>query len=126
MASGTSCRIFGRRRPAGGSRCPTAYPVAVPADVVMYGTSFCGYCIRAKILLEKKRAAFREVDVSGNREMRSWLREATGRRTVPQIFINGRTIGGFHDLVDLERRGELDRMLSEEPPPERANLSRIG
>jgi glutaredoxin 3 len=89
----------------------------MPAEVLIFRTQFCGYCVRAKVLLEKKGAPFREIDVSNDRERRSWLADVTGRRTVPQIFINGRHIGGFHELANLEKRGELDALLSEEPEP---------
>jgi glutaredoxin 3 len=86
------------------------------ADVVIYRTRICPYCIAAKRLLKKKGAAFREIDVSGDQERRKWLLEATRHRTVPQIFINDRAIGGFKELALLEWRGELDGLLAEEPP----------
>ena len=87
------------------------------AEVLIFRTQFCGYCVRAKMLLEKKGASFREVDVSGDHERRNWLLGVTGRRTVPQIFINGRHIGGYHELANLDRGGELDTLLAEEPEP---------
>jgi glutaredoxin 3 len=90
------------------------------ADVVMYRTPLCPYCIRAKFLLEKKRARFQEIDVSGNREMRAWLVRATGRRTVPQIFINGLSIGGCDEMYALERAGRLDGLLAQEPTADAA------
>ncbi len=91
------------------------------ADVLMYRTPVCPYCIRAKMLLKRKGVAFKEIDVSGDREKRAWLIDATGQRTVPQIFINGRSVGGCDELYLLERQGKLDRLLSEpapaDPPP---------
>jgi glutaredoxin 3 len=87
----------------------------MPAEVVMYRTPFCPYCIRAKLLLEKKGVPFREIDVSGNYGARAWLVEVTGRRTVPQIFINGASIGGCDELFALDRAGKLDPWLSQEP-----------
>jgi glutaredoxin 3 len=87
------------------------------AEVLIFRTPFCGYCVRAKMLLEKKGASFREVDVAADQERRNWLVGVTGRRTVPQIFINGRHVGGYHDLANLDRRGELDPLLAEEPEP---------
>jgi glutaredoxin 3 len=86
------------------------------ADVVMYRTPACGYCVGAKMLLQKKGVPFREVDVVGDAETRIWLVQVTGKRTVPQIFINGRPVGGYDDLRELDRRGELDRLLAEDPP----------
>jgi len=83
-------------------------------DVVMYRTRLCPYCLLAKRLLENKGVELTEVDVSGNYDKRRWLLEATGRRTVPQIFVAGRPIGGYDDLCRLERAGKLDRVLKGE------------
>lgn len=82
------------------------------AEVVIYKTQFCGYCFRAAQLLESKGVAFTEVDVSGDGDKRQWLAEVTGRRTVPQVFIDGKPVGGFDDLARLNRTGELDRLLA--------------
>ena len=79
--------------------------------IVMYSTDWCPYCIRAKLLLRKRGYAFEEINVQGNREKRAWLVETTGRRTVPQIFIDEVSVGGFHEIAALDRRGELDRMI---------------
>lgn len=83
------------------------------ADVVMYRTPFCPYCHRAAALLQRKGVAFREVDVSHDDRARDRLIEASGRRTVPQIFINGVSVGGFDDIAALDRRGELDPLLNQ-------------
>ncbi len=88
---------------------------AMSADVLLYRTPYCSYCTRARLLLEEKGVAFREVDVSRDLALRAWLREATGRHTVPQIFINGKPIGGYDDLARLDREGTLDRLLAEPP-----------
>lgn len=80
-------------------------------EVRIYTTPTCGYCYAALALLRAKRIPFEQIDVAGNTAMRSWLRETTGRHTVPQIFVGERSIGGFTDLLALERRGELDRIL---------------
>jgi glutaredoxin 3 len=85
----------------------------MPADVVMYRTRICPYCVLARRLLSKKGVAAREIDVTGDRERRTWLREVTRRRTVPQIFINQRHVGGFQELAALERAGRLDALLAE-------------
>lgn len=82
------------------------------AEVTMYRTRFCAYCVLAKRLLEKKGIPFSEIDVSGDSAKRAWLREVTGSHTVPQVFVSGRSIGGYLELHRLERTGELDRMLA--------------
>jgi glutaredoxin 3 len=83
------------------------------ADVVIYQTQFCPYCVRAKHLLESKGVPFKEVDVSDDPGKRKWLVDVTRQRTVPQVFINGKPVGGFDDLARLNRSGELDRLLAE-------------
>lgn len=83
------------------------------AEVIVYRTPYCPYCVRAERLLRKKGVAFTEIDVSGDWERRAWLERATGRHTVPQIFINGRPIGGSDELHALDRSGKLDRLLAE-------------
>lgn len=82
------------------------------AEVLIYTTPYCPYCIRAKAHLRQKGVNFQEIDVSGDRAKRAWLYEATGRTTVPQIFINGKPIGGCDDMLALDRRGQLDPMLA--------------
>jgi glutaredoxin 3 len=82
------------------------------ADVKMYTRKWCGYCTAAANLLDTKGVAYEEIDCSGDRATRAWLVETTGRTTVPQIFIDGRPIGGYDDLRALERRGELDGLLA--------------
>jgi glutaredoxin 3 len=77
--------------------------------IVMYTTAWCPYCIRAKRLLKAKGWDFEEIDVDGDHEKRRWLVQATGRRTVPQIFIGDESVGGFDEINALDRRGELDR-----------------
>ena len=82
------------------------------ARVEMYTTRVCPYCIRAKMLLKNKGVEFQEIDVSGDDAKREWLVKVTGRRTVPQIFINDEPIGGFDDMHALDRAGELDKKLA--------------
>jgi len=82
--------------------------------IQVYTTDYCGYCKRAMALLAKKGVAFDEVDAT---TLREWLVDATGRRTVPQIFVDGVPIGGHDDLVALERSGQLDRILAGELAP---------
>jgi glutaredoxin 3 len=82
------------------------------AKVVMYTTQFCPHCVRAKALLTHKGVAFEEIDVGRDALIRTKMIEESGRRTVPQIFINGSAIGGFDELHALEQQGDLDRLLA--------------
>jgi glutaredoxin 3 len=84
------------------------------AKVEIYTTEYCPYCIRAKALLRDKGISFEEIDVGGDPDLRATMVErAGGRRTVPEIFINGRIIGGYNELSALEAAGRLDALLSE-------------
>jgi glutaredoxin 3 len=87
----------------------------VSAQVVIYTTGYCPYCTRAKSLFTKKSVQFQEVDVSDRPDLRTWIAERTGQRTVPQVFVNGEPLGGFTDVDALERRGLLDPKLSRAP-----------
>lgn len=81
--------------------------------VTVYTTAFCGYCHSAKRLLAQKGVEFAEIDVSYDAELRrEMIQRAGGRRTVPQIFIGDRHVGGCDDLYRLEAKGELDRLLA--------------
>jgi glutaredoxin 3 len=82
------------------------------AHVKMYTRKWCGYCTAAQNLLDEKGIAYEHVDATNDPATRAWLVQATGRRTVPQIFIDGKPVGGYDDLCALERRGELDRLLA--------------
>lgn len=77
----------------------------------IYTTQTCPYCVRAKRLLQKKSVPYQEIDVSWDDDARLRLMQATGRRTVPQIFIGEKHVGGSDDLHALEERGELDGLL---------------
>jgi len=79
--------------------------------VRIYTTRTCPYCVRAKRLLQKKSVPYQEIDVSWDDDARLRLMQATGRRTVPQIFIGEKHVGGSDDLHALEERGELDGLL---------------
>ena len=76
--------------------------------VVIYTRRWCGYCTGALALLDKKGIAYEEIDATGNAELRAWLVEQSGQRTVPQIFIDGRSIGGFRELRELDAAGKLE------------------
>ena len=83
------------------------------AEIVIYTSAFCGYCARAKRLLKEKGVDFNEIGVDMNPALREEMMEkAGGRYTVPQIFIDGRHVGGCDDLHALDARGELDKMLA--------------
>jgi GrxC family glutaredoxin len=82
--------------------------------IIMYSQPFCGYCSAAKRLLKEKGAPFTEIDVMFEAGRREEMMQKSGRRTVPQIFIDGRHVGGYDDLRALDESGELDRLLG--PP----------
>jgi glutaredoxin 3 len=83
------------------------------ARVEIYTTAFCPFCVRAKALLKGKGVAFEEIDVGDDPELRDKMVErAGGRRTVPEIFINGRIIGGYDELKELDDTGGLDPLLA--------------
>jgi glutaredoxin 3 len=77
------------------------------ANVQIYTTRTCAYCVAAKRLLASRGIPYEEIDVSGDDAKRAWLAATTGRRTVPQIFIGGEAIGGYDDLAALDRAGKL-------------------
>lgn len=81
-------------------------------EVVVYTTPVCPYCVRAKQLLARKGAAFREVDVAHDDALRQEVMRRSGKRTVPQIWIGGYHVGGCDELYALDRAGELDRLLA--------------
>jgi glutaredoxin 3 len=82
--------------------------------ITIYTTPICPYCVRAKALLKKKGVRFEEIDVFMNSDARAEMQaKASGRYTVPQIFIGGRHVGGCDELYALERAGELDPLLAD-------------
>ncbi|HVY87672.1 MAG TPA: glutaredoxin 3 [Hyphomonadaceae bacterium] len=81
-------------------------------EVEIYTTPICPYCVRAKSLFDKKGVSYKEIDVAADPAIRdAMIKRAGGKRTVPQIFINGHHVGGSDDLYALERKGELDQIL---------------
>jgi glutaredoxin 3 len=83
------------------------------AKVEIYSKMFCPYCVRAKRLLDEKGVDFEEYDISlGGPKRAEMIQRASGRTTVPQIFIGGVHVGGSDDLAALERQGRLDGMLA--------------
>jgi glutaredoxin 3 len=81
------------------------------ANIVMYSTAWCGYCQRARNLFERKGVSYREIKVDEDMREREAMQQKTGRRTVPQIFIGERHVGGYDELAALDRSGELDKLL---------------
>ncbi len=79
--------------------------------VKVYTKKVCPYCVRAKALLDRKGVAYEEIDAEHDDALRAWLVEATGQRTVPQIFVGDRSLGGFSDIDALDRQGLLDPIL---------------
>ena len=80
--------------------------------ITIYTTAWCGYCQRARRLLQDKKLAFTEIDVEDTAGAREEMMSRSNRRTVPQVFIGTRHIGGCDDLYALDRSGELDRITS--------------
>lgn len=80
-------------------------------NVVLYSTRFCPYCVRAKALLTKKGAEFKDIQVDNNVELRREMMAKSGRHTVPQIWIGEQHIGGCDELFALDKQGKLDSLL---------------
>lgn len=80
--------------------------------VLMYANGWCPYCAAARSLLGRKGAVITEIDVDAEPARRIEMVERTGRRTVPQIFIGQRHVGGYDDLAALDRAGDLDPLLA--------------
>jgi len=80
--------------------------------IQMYTTEWCGYCVRAKSLLDSKRLPYEEIHLDDDAAFRQTLLDLTGGWTVPQILIDGRPIGGYTELWRLDRDGALDELLA--------------
>ena len=78
----------------------------------MYTTRWCGYCVRAKALLDGKRVDYEEISLDDDLDFRRRLHDATGGWTVPQILVDGKSIGGYTELRRLELDGRLDELLA--------------
>jgi glutaredoxin 3 len=81
------------------------------ARVQIYSKKSCPFCVRAKALLDRKGFPYEEIDAEGNDELRVWLAETSGQKTVPQIFVDGRPLGGYSDIDALDKQGKLDPLL---------------
>lgn len=84
------------------------------APVLVYVSRYCGWCTRALALLEAKGVTPEVISVDTDRELRSEMEKRSGRRTVPQVFVGDRHIGGFDDLRALDTAGQLDALLRDE------------
>jgi len=82
-------------------------------NIIIYTAPACGYCTMAKRLLERKGAAYQEINIDSKPGLRSEIMQKTGRRTVPQIFIGAHHVGGFDDLYALEQSGQLNALLTD-------------
>lgn len=80
-------------------------------EVVMYGTRFCPYCVRARMLLDKKNITYTYIPVDEQKEQRAVMVNRSQRTSVPQIFIDDYHVGGCDELFALESQGELDQRL---------------
>ena len=81
------------------------------SKVIIYSSDLCGYCYRAKALLNSKHIEFSEIKVDGRFDLRQQMVQLTGNHTVPQVIINGQAIGGCDDLYALEESQQLDPLL---------------
>jgi glutaredoxin 3 len=89
-------------------------PETIMTDVTIYTREYCGYCARAKALLDTKGIPYVEHDATYSKELRAeMIEKANGHSTFPQIFINGEHVGGCDDLHALDRQGKLDAMLAQ-------------
>ena len=90
-----------------------SFPFSVlMARIEIYTTRWCGYCVRAKALLDGKGLDYEEIDMGDDPGFRARLNELTGGWTVPQILIDDRPIGGYTELWRLDREGRLDELLA--------------
>ena len=85
---------------------------SVSVEVKMYSTRFCPYCVRAKSLLKSKNVEYTDIPVDTAPNLRREMVELSGQYTVPQIWIGARHVGGYDDLVMLERQGKLNKLLN--------------
>ena len=85
--------------------------MSAPANIVIYTTAVCPYCVAAKNFLQSKGQTWEEVRVDTNPDIRRKMTEMTGRTSVPQIFINDTPVGGSDDMIALHRKGGLEPLL---------------
>jgi glutaredoxin 3 len=78
----------------------------------IYTTRWCGFCVRAKVLLESRGLPYEEISLDDDPDFRQTVYDATGGRTIPQILVDDRPIGGYSELWRLDRDGLLDELLA--------------
>jgi glutaredoxin 3 len=83
------------------------------SNVTVYTSPFCPYCIRALMLLDKKKVAYNKIAINKDKKFRVEMEQRSGRTSVPQIFIGKTHVGGYDDLAALNRKGQLDILLEE-------------
>lgn len=81
------------------------------AEIIIYSKDPCPYCVKAKALLQRKKAAFTEIKITDEKIKEEMIKKSNGRMTVPQIFIDDKHIGGCDDLYALDAAGKLDELL---------------
>jgi glutaredoxin 3 len=86
------------------------------AKVTMYTTPWCGYCAAARKLLQSKNVEFEDIDVGMSSDLRREMTDKSGGTSVPQIFINNESIGGYDDMAALDEQGKLDQLLNQDAP----------
>ncbi|MFT6028495.1 MAG: glutaredoxin 3 [Oleiphilaceae bacterium] len=79
--------------------------------IIIYSSQYCPFCFRAKSIFQQKSVAFEEINVDSDSALRQEMTQKAGQRTVPQIWIGERHVGGCDDLMDLQYSGELDKIL---------------
>lgn len=84
-------------------------------EVVIYSSTVCPYCVRAKSLLQRKGIEFKEFNIDRDMSLMQEMMEKSQRRTVPQIFIGDYHVGGYDDMAELESEGKLDKLLGIPP-----------
>jgi glutaredoxin 3 len=104
--------VFSLERRVAGTLHPPSSFLLKMARVQLYTTRWCGYCVRAKALLQSKGIEFEEISLDGDPTFRRRLHELTGGWTVPQVVIDGQPIGGYTELWRLDREGKLDERLA--------------
>lgn len=88
------------------------------ARVVLYGTRFCPYCVAARQWFKDQQIDFDDIAVDGDQAARARLKQQTGQRTVPQIWIGDTHVGGYSDLIALVRSGEVKKLLADANAPD--------
>ncbi len=107
LVIGSGCQYFTQQEHVTKQECTML-------KIEVFSKEICPYCVRAKKLLTKKGVSFTEIDIAQNAELRdAMIKRASGKQTVPQIFINDKHVGGCDDLYALDAAGELDSLLKD-------------